>query len=199
MARPKKGSWLKLKMLARYLVKYPRVVWRYCEAEEIQYIDAWTDSDWAGCLGTRKSTSGGAVGIRGGTLKHWASTQGTVALSSGEAEYYALVKAAAEALGVQALACDLGWEFKVRIWIDSSAAKSMASRIGLGRVRHLEVRYLWIQETVKKGRIQLNKIDGKLNPADIMTKPKAAKEMGEQLQRLGGRLEERKTGGSECV
>ena len=133
MAKPKRSSWLKLKRLARYLVKYPRLVWRFevVEEEMVRYVDAWTDSDWAGCVATRRSTSGGAVGVGGGTLKTWASTQSTPALSSGEAEYYALVKAAAEALEVQALAQDLGWTFGVRIWVDSSAAK--ASWTGQGQ------------------------------------------------------------------
>ena len=111
-----------------------------------------------------------------------------MALSSGEAEYYALVKTAAEALGVQALAADLGWSMRVRIFLDSSAAKAMASRVGLGRVRHLEVRYLWVQQSVKRGRLQIVKINGKVNPADIATKPKNSTEMQEQASRIGGRI-----------
>ena len=45
--------------------------------------------------------------VDGGTVKHWSSTQATVATSVGEVEYYALVKAAAEGLAFQALALDL--------------------------------------------------------------------------------------------
>ena len=48
--------------------------------------------------------------LDGGALKSWSSTQATVAMSSGEAEYYALVKGAAEGLGMQALMKDLGWK-----------------------------------------------------------------------------------------
>ena len=54
-------------------------------------------------------------------------------MSSGEAEYYAMVKAAAEGLGIQALAKDLGIDMKVRLWVDSTAAKAIVARIGLGR------------------------------------------------------------------
>ena len=70
-------------------------------------------------------------------------------MSSGEAEYYALVKSAAEGLGLQSLAKDLGYEMKVRIWVDSSSALAIVSRLGLGRVRHMEVKYLWAQEAHK--------------------------------------------------
>ena len=48
--------------------------------------------------------------LGGGALKSWSSTQATIATSSGEAELYALAKAAAEGLGIQALAADLGWQ-----------------------------------------------------------------------------------------
>ena len=80
--------------------------------------------------------------LNGCAVKHWSSTQGSVALSSGEAEYYAMVKALAEGLGLIALAKDLGCDFKLRVWVDSTAAKAIVSRLGLGKVRHLEVKYL---------------------------------------------------------
>ena len=70
------------------------------------------------------------MALAGSAVKSWSSTQSTLALSSGEAESYALVKTAAEALGVQALAADLGWSMRVRIFVDSAAAKAMASRVG---------------------------------------------------------------------
>ena len=120
-------------------------------------------------------------------MRSWSSTQATVAMSSGEAEYYAMVKAASEALGIQTLAADLGWHWKVRLWVDSPAAKSIASRTGLGRVRHLEVRFLWLQEVVRKGRIALRKIPGEKNPADILTKPKNAADMIVKLVPVGCR------------
>jgi len=104
-------------------------------------------------------------------VKSWSNRQTAPALSSGEAEYYAVVKAAAEALGMQSLAADLGWAVDVRIMVDSSAAKAMASRAGLGRVRHMEVRHLWVQDAVARRRIVIKKVGGKSNPADTLTKP----------------------------
>ena len=130
---------------------------KFVEGVELEdmYLEAMVDSDWAGCLATRRSTSGGVVSVGGGMMKSWSGTQASTAMSSGEAEYYAMVKGASEALGIQALAADLGWSWKVRMWVDSSAAKSIASRTGLGKVRHIEVRFLWLQEVVRAGRIEL--------------------------------------------
>ena len=109
-------------------------------------------------------------------MKTWSSTQAHVAMSSAEAELYALVKTAAEALGVQAIMADMGWNLRVRVSLDSSAAKAIASRTGLGRVRHVEVKFLWIQEAVRVGRVVVTKIPGKENPADVLTKPVSVKE-----------------------
>ena len=79
--------------------------------------------------------------IDGGTVKHWSSTQATIALSVGEAEYYALIKAAAEGLAMVALVRGLGYELSLRIWGDSTTAKAIVTRLGLGKVRHMEVKF----------------------------------------------------------
>ena len=158
--------------MARYLLKFPEVEfhypWRY--DEELETVDVYTDSDWAGCRATRKSTSGGIVMIGGGIIKTWPKTQGPVALSGGEAEDYSMVKGTVEGIGLQTLAKDLGWSVGLRLFVDSSAAKAIASRKGLGKVRHLVVRHLWLQQAVREKKVVLRKVDGKHNPADIVTK-----------------------------
>ena len=110
-------------------------------------------------------------------------------MSSGEAEYYAVVKAAAETLGMQALAFDLGWTFGVRLFVDSTAARAIASRLGLGKVRHLEVRYLWLQQVVASGRLKVCKIKGTDNPADLLTKPLTQARVAELLDRVNIRVQ----------
>jgi len=110
-------------------------------------------------------------------LKTWSSTQASIAQSSGEAEYYALVRAASEALGMQAIMRDLGWFCKIRLLVDSSAAKSIASRTGLGKLCHLGIKFLWLQECVRRGKVVLSKVRGDINPADVLTKPKSLEDM----------------------
>ena len=127
-------------------------------------------------------------------LKSWCSTQATIALSSGEAEYYAAVRASAEGLGIQSLMRGLGIEVKVRVWLDASAAKSIAPRAGLGRVRHLETKFLWLQSAVSSKRVELRKIRGEENPADILTKPKSATEILLMVALAAGTLVRREQG-----
>lgn len=87
--------------------------------------------------------------VDGVGLKHWNRTQKARALSSGEAEYYAMATGCVEGLGMQALAEDLGWKVQVRIWTDSSVAKAVANRTKLGKLRHVELKWLWVQDMVK--------------------------------------------------
>ena len=82
-------------------------------------------------------------------LKAWSSTQATIALSSAEAELFAMVKGAAHTLGLISLMADLGHLMQGKVSCDSSAAIGIASRLGLGKLRHLKVQYLWIQERVR--------------------------------------------------
>jgi hypothetical protein len=169
------------------------LVWNYgqCSAQE-PLIQVFSDSDWAGCPRTRKSTSGGVVLFNGVAIKHWSSTQSTISLSSGEAEYVALVKAASEGLGAQSLIQELGITARLRIGLDSSAAKSVASRSGVGRMRHLETRRLWVQEAVKSGRFVLDKVRGDKNPANLLTKPLSHDQMLEELEMLNAATARRK-------
>ena len=125
----------------------------------------------------------------GATLKTWSSTQGSIATSVGEAEYYAALKGAAEGLGVQALARDLGIELGVRLWSDSTSARGIACRRGLStRTRHLEVKYLWLQEAVARKRIQWGKIHTSVNPADLLTKIKSRGEAKRLMAIAGSEL-----------
>ena len=192
MAAPTAKDARRVKRIARYILGVPRVILRSGdEPGEKNAVKAFVDSDWAGCKTTRKSTSGGILTVGGMAVKTWSSTQGSVATSSGEAEYYALVRGSAEALGLAAAMADLGWVLKVQVHVDSSAAKAVASRVGLGKTRHIEVRYLWLQEAVRRRRLEIRKIKGQINPADALTKPKGTQDFKELLGRVNICLQER--------
>jgi hypothetical protein len=173
-----------LKRLARYLLGKPRVVFHYAWQRAPESLDVFTDSDWAGCVKTRRSTTGGAL-LRGRhVLKTWSGTQATIALSSAEAELIAAVKGAAEGLAVRSLVRDFSRNCALRVHVDSSAAIGICRRTGVGKVRHLDTRLLWVQELVRDGTIEVIKVAGTENPADLMTKHLAADLISAHLTRL---------------
>jgi histone deacetylase 1/2 len=175
MSSPTENSWNALKRLCRYLAGLPRLVYTY-GWQDVDAVDVYTDTDWAGCPRTRKSTSGGCVMLGKHTIKTWSATQSSVSLSSGEAEFNGVVRGAGMGLGFQSLMRDLGQDAPVRVWTDSEAAIGISSRQGLGKLRHLDTHTLWIQHAVRSGRIDLRKVLGEANPADIFTKHSLSRE-----------------------
>ena len=187
MAAPDGRSWAKVKRIGRYLVGREQVAWQFPWKEGHGGWTVTVDSDWAGDRDTRRSTSGGIICLGNHCIRTWSSTQSTPALSSCEAEYYAMVDGATRVLGLQAAAKELGVvveEVEVRIATDSSAAKSYASRRGAGRVRHVEVKQLWLQQAVAERKFRLHKIDGVKNPADILTKYRALPDYQKLLSKV---------------
>ena len=104
-------------------------------------------------------------------MKHSSNLQSTVSLSSGESEYYGIVKGSATGLSIQALAKDWDLELKLELKADSSAGLGTAQRQGLGKLRHVQTRYLWVQERVRRGEVAVSKVRGDRKPSDMLTKP----------------------------
>ena len=111
--------------------------------------------------------------------------QETIALSSGESEFYGIVKAAAMGLGMRGLMEDLGLSVEVQVNTDSSAAKSITARKGAGRVRHIEVRELWVQERAAKAELKIVKVRGEDNVADGLTKHVDKQKMDQHMKACG--------------
>ena len=123
-------------------------------------------------------------------LKTWSCTQGAVALSSAEAEFYAMIEATTRAKGIVNVMSEIGFNISgpIHLFTDSSAAKSFVSRQGLGKMKHLEIRDLWLQREVGLNRVIVCKVDGTRNPADLMTKYLKRWEIEVRLGLMGMRV-----------
>ena len=122
-------------------------------------------------------------------FKSWASTQATVALSSAEAELYALTKGVSQALGVMTLLEDFSLRTRSVLHTDASAAIGIVRRAGLGKLRHLNVRYLWLQDHLRGGQMDLHKVAGVANAADLVTKHLGPGKAKDHLEAIGVSLE----------
>ena len=80
------------------------------------------------------------------------------------------MRASAAGLGFLSLFAGFGATIILRVWTDSSASKGMCARQGLGKVRHLDVQDLWIQQRVRNQEFDLFKVLADDNPSDLSTK-----------------------------
>ena len=154
----------------KYLQRYPEATVMLDNQAEPTEINVYVDSDWAGCKRTRKSTTGGVMMFGNACLCSWSRTQSVQALSSAEAEFYAVGTGIVEGLCMQQLLRELDIHVKLVVHTDSSSGKSYCERLGVGRMKHIELRYLWVQSCVKNGRVQLRKVATADNPGDLGTK-----------------------------
>ena len=148
-------------------------------------LDSASHSDWAGCPSTRKSTSGAMVWLNGAPVSTLCKTQGLTALSSPEAEYYAGTVGVAEAKLVQSILLDRGVTAEIEHFVDNSSAITSGRRIGLGGMRHVETRYMWIQEELRAQRTKLTKVKGTENATAVATKHVDATTLMKRLVTIG--------------
>ena len=186
---PSRYSEAALKRCCRFLVSARRCIWSFPRQSAVSCIEAYSDTDWAGCVRTRRSTSCSLLFHGKHLISASSTTQNVVSLSSGEAEYYGLVKTASRAMGLQALMRDFNKEVTINIYVDSTACKGIASRRGVGRIRHLHVQVLWIQDAVQAGKVRILKVDGSKNPSDMGTKHLAIRPLTSCMEKCGLRLD----------
>ena len=134
----------------------------------------YTDSDWAGDIETRKSTSGNAFFLGSGLISWSSKKQHVVALSTAEAEYIALSSAACQAIWLRRILSELMHEQigPTKILCDNKSAMALAKNpVFHGRSKHIDIKYHYIRDRVKDGEIELNFCRSEDQIADILTKP----------------------------
>jgi hypothetical protein len=185
MANPTLLSEAKVKRIVRYVRNMPMVSMNFEVMEKPTTITITTDSDWAGDVESRKSTSGGIVFYGSAAILTWSRTQPVVALSSGEAELYAMTTGATEGRFVAQLLKECGrGTFKIKIETDSAAAKGSLERIGVQRMRHLDIKKSFLKQLVKDKEVEICRITTQSNAADILTKALSPKRFKQLLDML---------------
>ncbi|CAK0815117.1 unnamed protein product [Prorocentrum cordatum] len=188
---PRVKHGLKQKRLVRYLKGTADIVIFYPYQQETFKVTASVDADWAGQEATCKSISSGGVRLGAHLLESWVLSQATVALSSGESEFYAMGSGTARGLTIehalQEMAQMRNEEVKITLELetDSAAAKGMIHRHGVGRVRHLQTRWIWHQDLVRDGDMEVVKVNTKDQVADIGTKPMDKDTLRRHMKTLG--------------
>eukprot|EP00971_Amphidinium_carterae_P211753 4201888-Amphidinium_carterae.1 len=185
MSKPCETAERAVKRIARFLLAHPRSVQRMEMQAPREELRCYSDSDHAGCLRTRKSTSCSVAFYGSHMLKFTCSTQQPIAMSSGESEWYALVRAATICMGLVNMSADYGRILKPRLYGDATAANGIAHRRGAGKIRHIETCTLWLQGHITSGKIVLSRQPGDENCADLGTKHVEARTLQKHMRAMG--------------
>nr|GEU88184.1 hypothetical protein [Tanacetum cinerariifolium] len=121
-------------------------------------LTGFSDLDHAGCLDSRKSTSGGIQFLGGDKLVSWSSKkQDCTSMSLVEAEYVSLSTCCAQFLWLRTQLTDYGFHFdKIPMYCDSKAAIAISCNPDQhSRTKYIDVRYHFIKEKVEKGILEL--------------------------------------------
>ena len=141
------------------------------KTDEVATIEVYTDADWAGDAQSMKSTSSMFTGIDGFIIGMNAQLQDTHAQSSGESEFHALGAGCIDGLYVEAFLNDHGMRAKISLRCNAKAPRALAQRQGLSkRTRHVNVKYLYVQDLVKATEVEVSRVATETNLADIGTK-----------------------------
>ena len=132
MSSPTNIHWARLKQAMRYLVNKRTSTWKFeptaNEAQDNEFI-ATSDSDWGGCVKTRKSTTGIVLRYAGCTIATESRTKGCISLSSTEAEFYGMVSALFEAKQIEEILSEYHEDTHIILETDSSTAKANAEHL----------------------------------------------------------------------
>ena len=172
MHDPREPHLAALKCILRYIrgTLHLGLVLRPCRQDDLV---VYSDSDWAGCPDTRKSTSGYAVFL-GDNLISWSSKrQNTVSRSSAEAEYRAVANAVAEASWLRQLLSELHSPLRraTLVYCDNISAVYMTSNpVQHQRTKHIEIDLHFVRERVAVGDLRVLHVPTSSQYADIFTK-----------------------------
>jgi hypothetical protein len=184
---PKQSHLAAVKRIFKYLKGTMTYGLRYPRNQNFQLI-AYSDADWANCVDERKSTSGGAFFL-GDSLVAWLSKkQGSISLSTTEAEYIAAATCCTQILWMIQTLVDLKVTYTdpIPIHCDNTSAISVSKNPVLhSKTKHIPIKYHFLREQVSNRIVQLNYIPSTEQIADIFTKPLAATPFGYLRQKLG--------------
>jgi hypothetical protein len=177
MSEPNATHMRAAKRVLRYLCGTTSYGLKYANDEDKHggevNIECYCDADWAGDKEDRKSTTGYCVYVNDNLISWNTKKQQSVALSTAEAELMAVVDVVREAMWMSMLLTEIGYKVKkpMSVWCDNQAAISLSKHDSdHNRTKHIDIRYYFIRDEMKKGEVDIKWIRSEEQVADIFTK-----------------------------
>ena len=159
---PTQGAWKLLRHLATYVhcsqaqvlgLEEPilgKGIIRDRTGHNVSLLEVFSDADWSGNKKTRERVSSAIIAWNSNVLYSHSKTQKNISLSSGESEYHSLVSAVSDAILLKACIAFVTTDpLESCVFCDNMAARTLATRQGVGRMRHVSGKLLWLQENEK--------------------------------------------------
>ena len=168
---PGPAHWTAVKRIFRYLVGTTALCLFFPFGASLDIV-AFSDSDWGTDTDTRRSRTGYVVFVAGGVVIWQSRIQKTVALSSCEAELYALAEAAKELLWLTGLLSELKLIFGTPVlYVDNQGAIALAKNpVAHQRSKHIHIRWFFVRDIINSGKLTNEYVSSAENKADILTK-----------------------------
>lgn len=173
MSCPTEQHWSAAKRLLRYL-KGTTDLGIFYKKGDCKQLTAYSDSDFAGDLDDRKSTTGCVFMFNSGAVSWSSKKQPVVSLSTTEAEYIAAASCACQCVWLRRVLTELGYvqeECTTILCDNSSTIKLSKNPVLHGRSKHIDIRFHFLRELVRDGVVDLRHCNTQDQIADIMTKP----------------------------
>ena len=172
MKNPSAEHWVAIKRVLRYVKGTLNLGLRFTYSESFKLV-GYSDSDWAGCVDSRKSTSGYVFRVGNSTVSWSSKKQPVTALSSTEAEYIALCAAAQETVWLRNLLADIGIKQSeaTTVYGDNQGAICLSKNPkNHPRTKHIDVKYHYTRELVESDIIKVDYVPTSEMVADTLTK-----------------------------
>ena len=183
---PTGKAWRQLIKLVRYMKASRGLATFFPCDEEIRQISGYVDGDWACDDFDRKSVSGGVIMVAGCRMHSHSRGTADHALSSGESEIMSMSELLKDCLLLQFNMQFAGMgKIPIQMYTDASVCRQFVHRRGVGRMKHLDVRHMWLQDMLEKGAYSVKKISREVNPSDMMTHPPSSQELEKFLPMIG--------------
>lgn len=170
---PTNEHWVHLKRVLRYLKGTADCKLEYKRSKSPLKLEAFADADWGNDLNDRKSISGFVIQLNGSTVMWTTRKQGSVALSTTEAELMALCQASCDVVWIRNLLKSIGQIVKQPITMFEDNQPCIAVTTDPRkhkRMKHIEIQHFFVRDLVDSGQIQLEYLSTEEQVADIMTK-----------------------------
>ena len=188
-SNPGLDHWKAAKKVLRYLQGTKDHMLTYRRSNQLEVI-GYSDSDYAGCIDTRKSTFGYIFLLAGGAISWKSAKQSVIAASTMEAEFVACFEATIQGLWLRNFISRLGVVDSIskplKIYCDNSTAIFFSKNDKYSKgAKHMELKYLSVKEEVQKQTVSIQHISTNYMIVDPLTKGLAPKVFNEHVERMG--------------